>query len=255
MKFLAIVLFLFCSSAQAFESGPDNGTDYVKILFSEAQHQLVNLAEPVSSSTLEQSNIDSVFVEWLTSGPNPRWPKLKYMFKRVDLAYQNDLCEDQFGRKSTICFVNVESAPTVLISVTGNKLTTKTQAMAMLVHEAGHFLNEMDHLFLNDLGVSLVSFLLTPRIFEFVKTDSEFVSNMFYDKDRCIQGTSDLSLGLIKQAKFALNQQCLASSTLVSCQDAQFSYVFEAEAEWVQGRGFTQRVLCKIKAQLVPKKG
>lgn len=251
--FFLIALTLISKNTFAFESGPGNGTDYVKILFSEAQAHLVNLAEPVTVQNIKQAKLSSEFKEWLTAGESPRWVRLKFIIKKIDLQYQEAPCQDDRGRQSSICFLPNLDTPTVLISRSENKLTTSDQAMAMLIHEAGHFLNEMDHLFLNDLGVSLVALLKMPRVFSFELESKEIVANVFVEKKNCETGESDLAKKLINNSYFELQQTCLTSNSSETCKSADFSFVLDGAAEWIDGRGFTQSIICKIKARLALK--
>jgi hypothetical protein len=229
------------------ESGPGNGTDAVKILFAEAQNKLSDLVSSVSVEDLKSTDLDSRTRNWLQQ--DAHWDTLKFYISHIRLAFQIAACEDSQGRTSSICFYDQNPKdPYVIVSLSENKNTSSEQAMAMLVHEAGHFLGEMDHLFLDRLAVQLVHALLEPKIFSVTVSSTEIVSNVFTARDECEAGRSRQAQSLLKQAQVRLTESCQTHHKTCDLKQVITAYAGRIESE--PGVGFTMKVTCELKAIL-----
>ena len=248
MKIVLALLFLTLG-AHAGESGPDNGTDYVKVLFAEAQANVNQ--ELAAISNFDQLSLDTEFHNWLQGNSNsgqPRFSLLKTYLQIIELQFQLAPCKDSHGLESTICFQYQSGKPVVLISVTHNRLTTSDQAMAMLIHEAGHFVGEMDHLFLDRLGIALVKALKQPAFIETSVQSTEIAANIFSAKSECENGTSQQAKTLAKRAHQQIAQSC--SERQISCDLTNIESAFTGTIEYIQGQGFTMKVTCQLKSLL-----
>ncbi len=255
-QFLNATLFVLCSLAGTFavhaESGPGNGTDYVKILFAEAQNELNQRMASVNLNQVRNLQTEPQTQTWLQENlhsPSGRWAQLRFYLTNMRLDFQNAPCEDAVGRQSSICFYNQDpNDPYVLISIQENKHTTLTQAMAMLIHEAGHFTGEMNHLFLDQVGVQLVQALFAPRSFSFTLTSTDIVMNIFEAKRDCESGVGDQAKNLRDQALLKLSELCQNHG--LTCDLHQAQMVYTGNLVYENGVGFTMKVSCELKAFL-----
>jgi hypothetical protein len=252
LKFILGFSFLFCSAVATGESGPGNGTDYVKVLFAEAQNVLNQRMSGLNQAQVRGLQVEESTKRWLVENlpsPNGRWSQLKFFLSNMRLAFQNAPCEDSSGRQSSICFFNQNPEdPYVMISVLENKNTTPTQAMAMLIHEAGHFTGEMNHLFLDQVGVQLVQALFAPRSFAFSLSSTELTANIFQAKRDCDEGVGDQAKHLREQALLKLAELCRNHGKDCDLTKAQTAYTGSLVYE--NGVGFTMKVTCELKTFL-----
>ena len=245
MKFLAIVCLLLLPFASRAESGPDNGTDYVKVLFVDAQFEVNRSVALVERSHLSTLSLSSDLREWLSSGD--RFERMKRYLKVLDLEFQKAPCSDGTGREATICFFR-EPQPRVVISLEGNRMTTRSQAMAMLVHEAGHLVGETDHGFLDRLGVELVAALGNPSVVIVDRENTENALNIFVAKAACDDGTSDQAQRAKNAAKAGIEEECGMRG--LSCDPEKARYIFEGKIPWEPGVGYKMEVVCRVRAVL-----
>jgi hypothetical protein len=252
LKSILILCFLLSTADSFAESGPGNGTDYVKVLFAEAQNVLNQRMSGLNQSQVRGLQVDEPSKRWLVENlpsPNGRWSQLKFYMSNMRLAFQNAPCEDSSGRQSSICFFNENPEdPYVLISVLENKNTTPTQAMAMLIHEAGHFTGEMDHLFLDKVGVELVQSLFAPRSFAFSLASTEFTANIFQAKRDCDTGAGDQAKNLREQALIKLAELCRNHGK--DCDLSRTQMAYTGSLVYENGVGFTMKVTCELKTFL-----
>ena len=242
---LALFSYFFLAVFAHAESGPGNGTDYVKVLFAEAQFEINKNLLPIASP--DSLAVSAEVKAWLGNSVDgeSRLDRLKFYLRKMDLQFQEASCSDGSGKPATICFF---PGPTVLISLAGNRMTTASQAAAMLVHEAGHFTGEMNHLFLDRAGVEIAEAAKMPGYFSADFSRTEIVANVFSEKDACDAGTSALAIQLKKAAAAELARQCAEKNYACAIEKADF--LFQGEAEYKEGRGYTMRVTCAVKGIL-----
>ena len=233
-------------------SGPDNGTDYVKVVFAQARTALNAQLSGIGPEQLRSYPMDPRSQAWLLGNGadgRPRITALRQYLQVIELRYQPAACEDSQGRKSTICFMYGERRqPVVLVSLDLNRVTTQEQAMVMLIHEAGHFTGEMDHFFLDALGIDLVRALSRPRLLSTEQKSVEIVPNIFAAKAGCEDGSSPQARALFARARQDIAQQC--ADKRLTCDLSKIESAFQGEPEFLPGRGFTMRVSCTLKAML-----
>jgi len=251
LKILIAALVCLHFQPVAGESGPDNGTDYIKVLFAEAQTELVHLFEPLTELQVRDLEVDKNFQDWLlqpmrqTSG-KAHWESLRSYLAEIRLSFQTEPCQDSQGRKASICYFNENpNDPYVVISLSENKHTTSQQAMAMLIHEAGHFVGEKDHLFLDQLGTQLVQALKQPKFISFTLESKETVANVFAAKQDCEKGQSPQAQNLIQESKLKLQEICQSRGR--TCDFNQALLVFKGISHFEPGVGFTMEVTCQLK--------
>jgi hypothetical protein len=203
---ISACVFLLSCTLLADQSGPGNGTDYVKVLFAQAQYDVTLALAPIDDAAVPSLGLSPEVAGWLLgqSQGASRLSRVKYWLRRMDLRFQNEPCPGG----PTICFYNEPNDPYVLISLDGNRMTTQTQAMAMLVHEAGHFAGEMDHLLLDRVGVALVAVAKTPSSLFADASSTEIVPNPFQAKADCDAGTGTQALALRDEVRLKLLRQC-----------------------------------------------
>lgn len=246
MRFLIFMSALIMAGASADarrfgESGPGNGTDYVKILFAEAQFETLRNLEGVGVTELAGLSLSPEVRHWLSS----RISKLQPQLRRINLKFQAGPCGDAREKTASICFFR-EEEDFVLISIERNLLTTKAQAMAMLIHEAGHFLGEMDHLLLDRVGVELVGALEAPTLILADVEATEIVANVFQAKADCDSRTSESARALAARARTDLLAQC--EKKRVRCADERIHTQSLGEVHFEDGKGFDMRVTCRVRA-------
>lgn len=253
---ILIVLLLSVTGLKAFaDSGPDNGTDAVKVLFAEAHWELKKHSLLFSVQDIDSMELDEKMKLWLQTAVQglARWQKMKESVLRMRLEFQTAPCEDSQGRTASICYFDENpSDPYVLVSLLENRNTDKERAMAMLLHEAGHFVGEKDHLFLDQLGVALVQAFKAPRYLSVSVASVELVPNVFLAKSECESGVSQQAQNLLKKAEADLTLQCLERG--YACDFLKANHVFTGNIEFENGIGFSMKVTCELKTVL-PLKG
>jgi hypothetical protein len=251
---ISLLTFLFSASllyANGDQSGPGNGTDYVKVLFAEAQYDVVRALTPLNDASLAGLGLPAETLNWLTgkSQGDTRFARIKYWLRRMDLRFQDGPCGDGSGKEATICyFFTPTNDPYVVISVNLNRMTTKDQAMAMLIHEAGHFAGEPDHLLLDRVGVSLVAATKVPSSLFADASSTEVSVNPFQGKADCDAGQGDQAKNLRNQAKFNLLAQCTQRD--LTCDPAKIQFAYQGTNEYEDGSGFQMKVTCLVRAIL-----
>jgi hypothetical protein len=231
------------------ESGPGNGTDYVKVLFADAQYEANRSLAPLEST--QSLSLDPTTRRWLDEqqGDSTRFTRLKSYLRKIELRFQQDPCSDESRLPASICFYNEDPAnPYVIVSLGENKLTSKDQAVAMLLHEAGHFTGEKDHLFLDRMGVQLAQALKAPSFLIADAESSEVVSNIFAAKDGCDRGTSAQALALAQRLKTDLRLQC--GGRPLGCNVEKAQLLFQGSTSLDRGGSFDMKVRCAARAVL-----
>jgi hypothetical protein len=243
----SLVFLLSASLLYAFpdQSGPGNGTDYVKILFADAQYDVIRMVTPVDNDGLKGLGLSNEVYDWLSgqAQSDSRFNRVKYWLHTMDLRFQQEPCTDFTKLPASICYFNDAANPYVMISLQENKMTTKDQAMAMLIHEAGHFTGEPDHLLLDRVGVALVQTLKLPGSLFADASSSDIVANPFQATDDCEKGTGTQAKALKAEVRITLLKQC--SDRGVVCNDKKISYAFQAENAFQQ-----MKVTCLVRAVL-----
>lgn len=240
MKLILSLTALLCSLSSYAGSGPGNGTDYVKVLFADAQFELNRSLVPYENA--DALTLSAPVSAWLGGS---RFTELKRYAHVMELRFQEEPCSDGSGAPASICFFT-EGGPYVIISVNENKHTTRSQAMAMLLHEAGHFTGETDHLFLDRMGVELVRVLEAPRLLVAEASETEIVANIFSAKADCEAGRSLTSQRVRKEAELRLSRQCAERN--LGCGSGTVEVLYHASQEFKEGTGFSMKVTCGAKA-------
>ena len=245
MRFLAFAYALLCTVGVRAESGPDNGTDYVKVLFVDAQFEVNRSVALVEKSHLASLSLSEDLRGWLSQGE--RFAQLKRYLKVLDLEFQTAPCSDGTGREATICFFR-EPQPRVVISLDGNRMTTRNQAMAMLVHEAGHLVGEKDHALLDRLGVELVAALGNPSVVIVDRENTENALNIFVAKAACDDGSSAQAQRARHAAMAGIEEECGMRG--LSCDPEKARFIYEGRIPWEPGVGYKMEVVCRVRAVL-----
>lgn len=250
---LTFSLFLMLSPnahARVDESGPGNGTDYVKVLFADAQYEVLRSLMLVTDRDVNNLEVDPAIRIWLleSTQSTSRLEKLKYYLRRMDLTFQQGPCSDDSGKPATICYFNDAEGPYVRIALEENRWTTKDQAMAMLIHEAGHFTGETNHIYLDKVGIQMVNALQKPRLLFGQMETEEIAINIFTAKDQCEAGTSTQAQLLKKEAQADLRLQC--ASRKISCDIQKAEFIFRGTIQFRPGIGFDTKVKCACRYQL-----
>jgi hypothetical protein len=250
---LSFVISFFISGLVFAESGPDNGTDAVKIRFAEAQNRITRLMVDLAVDQIPSLGLEEKYSSWLLLEEEntdlTRFESLRVFLGRMRLEFQTAPCQDSQGRTASICYFDQNPRePYVVVSLLENKETTSDQAMAMLIHEAGHFVGEKDHLFLDRLGTKLVQALLRPKAISVTVSSTESVANVFKAKEECETGKSQQAQVLLRKAQAQLLEIC--HSRNLDCHLDQVFLSYEGKIHQEPGVGFTMQVTCELKAVL-----
>lgn len=251
-RVLVVLLFLNVGSLAwaGGDSGPGNGTDYVKVLFAEARHLLNQNLSDVHAAEVKSMQVDEDVRNWLLSpveNGSQRIEVVKAYLQILELRFQSEPCQDYQGRTSSICFFQEQGKNLVVVSLEQNRQTTSDQAMAMLIHESAHFTGEMDHLFLDKVGVQLVS-QLTKNLIVVSRQSIEIVPNIFVEKSLCESGQSEQAQVLFKLAQQDLQIRCAQRN--MNCDISKANVAYNADPEWIFGVGFTLRLACTVRLVL-----
>ena len=242
---LSYVLSLFTFGAPILdsESGPGNGTDYVKVLFANARVEALKILEGINADTIEHLDIDDHFKEWLRGDVegSPRYIKLKFYAKNFIFKFQDETCPQE----NSICFYT-SPVPLIVVSLDDNQNTSERQAVSMLLHEVGHFTGELDHLFLDRFGAQLVQ--TSEAQFVVVELQNKrYVSSIFEAANRCERGEGEQVENLKRSLRLELKEQCMKRK--LSCDLDEIEYSFSANLPSI-GISFDSSSLCRGKALL-----
>ncbi len=245
--FILVSLSAFASPLLNSESGPGNGTDFVKVLFANARIEAIELLAGINEDTIDHLEIDDYFKEWLLTDieGSPRYIKLKFYADNFDFKFQDEACPDE----NSICFYKEPNA-LVVVSLDENQNTTEKQAVTMLLHEIGHFTGEYDHLFLDRFGAALVAtsnhqFIIVER------SNKRFVPSVFEAANSCERGSGEQVENLNQKIKTSIYEECLKRKLNCDLSEIEFSY--EAILPSI-GLGFDSTSVCKAKGLLKAKR-
>ncbi len=252
---LVLMLLFLCLSTESSswaggDSGPGNGTDYVKVLFAEARHLLNQNLADVHAAEVKAMELDEDVKNWLLSpaeNGSQRIEVVKAYLQILELRFQSEPCQDSQGRTSSICFFQEQGKNLVVVSLEQNRQTTSDQAMAMLIHESAHFTGELNHLFLDKVGVQLVS-QLTKNLIVVSRQSIEIAPNIFVEKSLCESGESEQAQVLFKLARQDLQIRCAQRN--MNCDLSKADAAYTADPEWILGVGFTLRLACTVRLVL-----
>lgn len=142
-----------------------NGSDNVEPLFIQAQQDAVGILEAIQPDLIDSMPLEIAYKNWLKE-PG-RLGKLLFYAKTVSLEFIESPCfeDGNLNQPRGACYDPSDPMnPKMIVSRSYNKATTPDQATAMVIHEAGHFTGEKDHIFLTRLGVALVHPASAPLI-------------------------------------------------------------------------------------------
>ncbi len=235
------------SAAWNSESGPGNGTDYVKVLFANARSEAMEILNDISIDTIHHLEVDDYLKEWLLEDieGSPRYIKLKFYASEFKFKFQDEACPDE----NSICFYKKPS-PLVVVSLDENNLTTEKQAVTMLLHEIGHFTGEYDHLFLDRFATELVKVSSEPFVIV-EKINKRYVSQIFEASNNCERGEGEQVEAIRKQIEFSLLEKCIKRKLL--CAKKNILYSFSAQLPTL-GIGFDSTSICMGKGILKGKR-
>jgi len=252
LNFLILLLLTFMtthiqSAVWNSESGPGNGTDYVKVLFANARSEAIEILNDISSDTIDHLEVDDYLKEWLLEDieGSPRYIKLKFYASEFTFKFQDEACPEE----NSICFYKNPSA-LIVVSLTENSITTEKQAVTMLLHEIGHFTGEYDHLFLDRFATELVKISSAPFVVV-EKINKRYVSQIFEASNHCERGQGEQADALKKQIEFALLEKC--AKRKIQCFKKDIVYSFSAELPTL-GMGFNSTAICMGKGLLKGKR-
>ncbi len=254
MKIIINAFILFLISLRGFaapvlnsESGPGNGTDYVKVLFANARQEASELLSSITEDTIKHLEVEDYFKEWLMAEVegSPRYIKLKFYADNFEFKFQDAPCPDE----NSICFYKDPTAM-VVVSMNENQNTTEKQAVTMLLHEIGHFTGEYDHLFLDRFGAALMATSHHP--FVIVKKENKrYVPSVFEAANSCERGEGEQAENLKPKIQMAISEECLKRN--LQCNVDDIEYAFEATLPSL-GLGFDSTSICKAQGLIKAKR-
>lgn len=131
------------------------GGDKVEPLFVAARSKASSDLNRIEPNHIHQLNVPTFAKNWLMKGDN--LSKLQFYVTAMELSFQEGPCWVDGSPRGT-CFDNSDPQhPKMVISYAYNQNTTRLQAQALVIHEAGHFTGEKNHLFLSALGEALTA--------------------------------------------------------------------------------------------------
>ncbi len=134
-------------------SGTSGGGDRVEPLFIQAQKDAISILASIHLEQVAQLPIQDYFKSWLKEGD--RLQKIQFYSDAMSLNFQEEPFIEDGRPRGTGFDATDPNNPKMIISRTLNTQTSPDQAIALAIHEAGHFTGEMNHLFLSRLGVAL----------------------------------------------------------------------------------------------------
>jgi hypothetical protein len=146
--------FLPAQSALARNySDKDEEDAKVQSHFSAARTRVVSAFEKIDLAAVDQLAIPQIYKDWLKTSDH--LVKLQFYVGAMKLYFQEAPCLDG-GQPRGTCFDNSDpDQPKMLISYSYNQETRGSRAEALIIHEAGHFTGEMNHVLLSGLGQAL----------------------------------------------------------------------------------------------------
>lgn len=135
--------------------GGGNGGDNVEPLFINAKKETVSLLNEITTADVDSLNIDEPYKNWLKTASN--LSHLQFYANAMKLSFQDRPCNEKKQPRSTSYSSSKNGDSVMCISYSYNRATTSEQAIALVIHEAGHFVGEKDHIFLSSLGAQLSS--------------------------------------------------------------------------------------------------
>jgi len=219
------------------ESGPGNGTDYVKVLFAQAREEAIHLLEGINANTINYLEMDDIYKEWLKSDVDgsPRYLKLRFYAQQFEFKFQKESCPAE----NSICFYQ-DPSPLIVVSLDENQQTTDRQALIMLLHEIGHFTKEWDHLFLDRIS-SILADSSDEQFVVVTEENRRFVPNLFSSANACEKGEGEQVDNLKMRLETKIFQECLKRKLI--CENEQMKFSFKAELPQI-GAGFDSISTC-----------
>ncbi len=169
-----IFLFLFLNLNCAFAAvgdGKGNGTDYLETLFARAKTQSISLIENLTIENIDKTKLPKRHKNWLKKPHKDFINNLEALQTYISvlslefIEYGQGGCEDpELNITHGICYydenpyiaqVIISKDRNIGLTIEENDNENLIKAMGMLIHEAGHFVGEKNHLLLDDLGAHL----------------------------------------------------------------------------------------------------
>ncbi len=243
MKTIILLWTLICSNCFGApflnsESGPGNGTDFVKVLFANAREEAITILSDLTVESIDYLQMSEYFKEWLKEDVqgSSRFVKLKFYAKTFKFHFQKEPCPDE----NSICFYQ-NKEPLVVVSLDENQNTTEKQAVAMILHEVGHFTGEEDHLFLDRFASELIANSREPFVI-ISEENKRYVSNIFAAANNCEKGIGDQVENLKEVIKLKLFKRCLERD--LSCSSQSIVYSFSSRLAEL-GINFNSASVCR----------
>lgn len=159
LKWIILAMIMVSGAGSSFAHASDGqegkGGDRAQPLFISAQNNARSIMERLKLNSLDKFGLSSSVVVWLKTGDN--LSRLKFYVETMKPAFQDEACNQSDKPRSASFFTGADGLPYMCISYSLNRLTSSAEASALVIHEAAHFLGEMDHLFLSAMGVELVN--------------------------------------------------------------------------------------------------
>jgi hypothetical protein len=184
------------------------GSDNIEPLFIKAKKDALAILEKIKLEEIDKLHVNESSKTWLKDSGH--LGKLQFYIRKIEFTFQEGPCNEENHPRGT-SYDNADPLnPKMCISYAYNRATTPEQAQALVIHEAGHFVGEKDHLFLSNLGVELV--MQSNRKTKYFSAWSEFGS----PEGTCAYWNVSFEKNLETYAKSA------EQKALKQCRDAEY---------------------------------
>ncbi|MGK5088687.1 hypothetical protein WDW86_14105 [Bdellovibrionota bacterium FG-2] len=122
-------------------------------LFIQAKKDAAGILNSIHFDRIDYLPIQDYFKTWLKEGD--RLSKIQFYADAMTLNLQEEPFMEDGLPRGTGFDSSDPNDPKLIVSRTLNTQTSPDEAIALVIHEAGHFTGEMNHLFLSRLGVQL----------------------------------------------------------------------------------------------------
>lgn len=238
-----ITAFVFFFSASLLYADSNPSAETVKVLYADAQYDAIRGLAAIDDAGLARLGLAQDIEAWLLAPVEggSRFSRLKFWLRRLDLRFQSGAC-DESGHPANLCLTNGGNDPVVTISLQGNRMTSRDQAKAALIHQVGHVLGEADHKFLDRVGSALVRVAKAPAVLFADYAGVDITANQFQARSDCEVGESAIAQNGRKLTRFNILRQC--ADIGLRCDGKKVQFMFQSAAQDL-------RVTCLVRAILV----